>query len=259
MIRKQLLQAMWVLILANAGSAHAGLFDWLKKAGDAVSTQSAQPAAAAAASGLGQQEIVDGLKQALSVGADRAIAEISRPGGFASDSLIRIAVPEQMQTLASGLRKLGQGAMVDQFEASMNTAAENAVNEALPVFSDSIRNMSIEDAVGILNGPDNAATEYFRNTTSAALTERIAPLVENAMQQSQVKQYYDTLVSTARGMDRFGLLGLVVPEGADDIDGYVTGKTLDGAFAKLALEEQKIRDNPTARSTELLKKVFGSR
>ncbi len=255
---KSILAAMTVFAMAT--TAEAGLFDWIKKAGDVVKTPdtTGQAGPASLPGALTQTEMVNGLKQALSVGADRAISQIGKPGGFASDELIRIAVPEQLQTLASGLRKVGQSGLVDQFEQSMNSAAESAVKEALPVFTDAISNMKLEDAVEILKGPDNAATEYFRKNTTVQLTERIMPLVNEAMQASNVNSYYQALLNTARSIDRFGLLGLVVPEDTADIDSYVTSETLSGAFSKLALEEQKIRANPAQRSTDLLKKVFGA-
>jgi hypothetical protein len=134
----------------------------------------------------------------------------------------------------------------------MNHAAERAVPEAAVIFGAAIRNMSIEDAQEILTGPDDAATQYFRTSTQAELTERMRPVVEEATAQTGVTSAYKNMTARAGGMTS------LLPSDATDLDGYVTSKTLDGLFVMIAEEEKKIRENPLARSTDLLKKVFGA-
>jgi len=150
------------------------------------------------------------------------------------------------------LRTLGQDELADEFIGTMNAAAEQAVPEAADIFGEAIKDMSVEDAQGILTGPDNAATEYFRTNTETALTDRMQPIVEAATAKTGVTAAYKNMMAKAGG------IGGMLPGGSTDIDGYITGKTLDGLFLMIAKEERKIRTNPVARSTELMQKVFGA-
>jgi len=236
-------------LLLTAQGANAGWDDWMKKLDQTLSTPGAADAGATA---LSQTEIAAGLKQALSTGVDRATALLGREGGFANDAAVRIALPESLQTVAQGLRAAGQGAIVDEFTASMNRAAEKAVPATTAILVETIRKMSLQDARGILNGPDDAATQYFRQQNEQQLAAAILPIVQDATAQTGVTSAYKEMTGGLGLLSRFG--------GQDtlDLDQYVTRKTLDGLFTKLAAEEKLIREDPVARSTQLLKKVFGA-
>ena len=236
-------------LLLTAQGANAGWDDWMKKLDQTLATPGA---AGAGVTSLSQSEIVAGLKQALTTGVDRATALLGRQGGFADDAAVRITLPESLQTVAQGLRAAGQGAIVDEFTASMNRAAEKAVPATTAILVETIRKMSLQDARGILQGPDDAATQYFRKQNEQQLATAILPIVEDATAQTGVTSAYKKMT---------GGLGMLTQLGAQnslDLDQYVTRKALDGLFTKLAAEEKLIREDPVARSTQLLKKVFGA-
>jgi hypothetical protein len=199
---------------------------------------------------LDEATVAAGLKEALQIGTERATESTSRFDGFYGNALIRIALPEQYDGVAETLRKFGMGSYVDDFERSMNRAAERASGEAVDVFWSAISQMSIPDAFGILNGGETAATDYFRRTTTASLTARFQPIVIASMEEVGVYNIYNDLVA------KYNLLPIDKPE-AVDIDDYVTERTIDGIFTVLEGEEKRIREDPVARTTELLKKVFG--
>ena len=201
---------------------------------------------------LTNDEMVAGLKQALQVGLDNAVSFLGQPGGYLNHEAVRIPMPEHMQTAAKVARTMGKEQLVNDFVASMNRAAEKAVPEALDVFTGAVKKMSISDAKKILNGPDNAATEYFRKNTSGELTDRFMPIVEKATNSIGVTRKYKDMT------EGLGPATAMLDMQAADLDAYVTDEALDGLFYMVAQEEKKIRENPTARTTELLKKVFGS-
>jgi len=201
-------------------------------------------------SGLSTAEMDGGLKEALAVGAERAIAGLGSNGGFLNDAAVRIPLPGSLKKTEGTLRMLGQGKTVDEFLETVNRAAEQAVPKAAPIVGDAIRGMSIADAQKILGGPDDAATRYFRDKTSASLGEAMMPIVRNATNNAGVTRAYKSM------LDKAGPAAAMA--GNLDVDQYVTEKTLDGLFLKLAEQEKSIRNNPAARSTDLLKKVFGS-
>ena len=202
-------------------------------------------------SGLSQSQVVSGLKEALRVGTERTVATTSSEGGFLDNSLLRIALPDQLQTTAKAARLVGFGSQVDSLEVTMNRAAEQASGEATEVFWEAVKEMSIQDAYGILNGGDDAATQYFRGATEDSLRARFEPVVTSAMEQVGVYQAYDGLTSSYSAL---GLLG----DPKASLNEHVTTGTLDGLFSVLADEEKKIRDDPAARTTDLLKQVFGN-
>jgi len=203
---------------------------------------------------LTNTEMVAGLKEALDKGTQFAVDKLGKPGGFLDNKKVRIPMPESLSWVESSLRTLGQDELADEFIGTMNQAAEQAVPEAADIFGEAIQNMSVEDAQAILTGPDDAATEYFRTNTETALTDRMRPIVEAATAKTGVTAAYKNMMAKAGGLG--GMLS--GSGGATDIDGYVTGKTLDGLFLMIAREERKIRTNPVARSTELMQKVFGA-
>jgi len=191
------------------------------------------------------------LRDALKLASQRAVATTSKPGGFLDDPNIRIPLPGKLESMASGLRAVGMGAKVDELEVAMNHAAENAAGEATPVFVDAIEKMSFSDAVGILKGNDTAATTYFKKTTSAPLREKFSPIVDGAMKKVGVVKLYDDLVGQYTAAVPF----TKAPK--FDLNGYVTDSALSGLFKVVGDEEKKIRKDPAARATDLLKQVFG--
>ncbi len=212
----------------------------------------AAPVTATSATALSQDEVVRGLKEALTKGAQGAVAKLGKEGGFLNNAAVKIPMPASMAKIDKTLRKLGQDKYADQFIATINQAAEKAMPEAVGILSDSIRDMSVEDAHAILKGPNDAATQYFRKKTEAKLMERFKPIVTKATDQAGVTSAYKAMTKKAGGLA--GMLG----GGAGDLDGYVTEKSLDGLFKMVAEEEKNIRANPVARSSDLLKKLFDS-
>ena len=245
------------LLLWATGSSVvvAGWTDYLDTlTGAGETAKESTPAASPTfpATSLTDGEMISGLKEALSKGTQFAIDNLGQEGGFLDNAAVKIPMPESLSWVESSLRTLRQDELADEFIATMNHAAEQAVPEAADLFGEAISNMSVEDAKGILTGPDDSATQYFRANTEDALTERMRPIVEQATAKAGVTSAYKSMTAQAGGLT--GMLGTE----ATDLDGYVTGKTLDGLFLMIAEEEKKIRENPMARSTDLLKKVFGA-
>jgi hypothetical protein len=206
---------------------------------------------AVAASPLDPSTTVAGLKDALRVASERAVQTVSAPGGFLDNPKIRIPLPGKLESMATGLRALGMSAQVDELEVAMNRAAESAAGEATPVFVDAVKQMSFQDATGILKGGDTAATDYFKKTTTTPLRERFRPIVDGAMKEVGVAKLYDSLVGRYTASVPFASAPKL------DLNGYVTDRTLAGLFTVVGEEEKKIRTNPAARATDLLKQVFG--
>jgi len=204
---------------------------------------------------LGNDKIVSGLKEALQVGAGNAVSLTGKTDGYFRNEAIKILLPEKVRSLEKGLRAAGLGKNIDDFELSMNRAAEKAAPEAKGIFLDAIRGMTLDDGRKILTGGNTAATDYFKGKTSASLTTAFRPIVEKAMEDTEVTRRYNQLMG---GLPMGGLANL--PFGAKDsfdITDYVVSKSLDGLFYVLGEEERKIRTDPAARVTGLLKEVFG--
>ena len=204
-----------------------------------------------ASQGLGQSDIVAGLKEALLVGTENAVDVTSKLNGYYSNPEIKIPLPENVRKVENVLRMAGLGQQVTSFEQSMNRAAERAAPEAKALFVGAIKQMTFADAKKILNGRENEATLFFKDKTYHALGQRFQPLVHDAMAEVGVTRYYQTLEDKIRVLPVKGLMDV-------DLDQYVTDKALDGLFVMLAQEEAKIRTDPAARVTDILKKVFGS-
>ncbi len=205
--------------------------------------------AGGAGAALDDSTIADGLRQALEVGTERAVAKTSAVGGFLGNKLIRIAVPEELGKMTSALRKIGMGSQVDELEKSMNHAAEKASAEATAIFWEAVKGMSIEDARVVLEGGKHSATNLLRERTSDQLTSRLRPIVTQKMDEVGVSRLYGDLVASYNALP----LG---QKPAMDMPQYVTSEALDGVFTMLAKEEEKIRADPLARTTDLLKLVF---
>ena len=200
--------------------------------------------------GLSDAKIGSGLKEALKIGTENTVNLTGKMDGYFLNQAIKILMPEKLHTLEKGLRAVGYGPKVDEFVLSMNRAAEKAAPFAKQVFWDAIGEMTFEDARKILSGNETAATEYFKGKTTDKLTVMFKPIVDKAMNEVGVTHQYKELVG------RFQAIPFVKSE-TFDIDQYVVTKALDGLFHVLGEEEKKIRTNPAARVTDLLKEVFG--
>ncbi len=203
---------------------------------------------------LGQNEIVAGLRQALSQGTRSAIAQLGRSDGFWKDARVKIPLPTLLGRYEGMLRNVGYGAQLEQFQLTMNRAAEQAVPQVATIFGNAIGQMTVADAQSILKGQNDAATQFFRRTAGPQLFDRIRPLVATQTATIGVTQQYKQL--TAKAGPYLQLAGQTAPV---DLDTFVTDKAMDGLFTKIADEESRIRADPAARGTEILKKVFASR
>jgi Protein of unknown function (DUF4197) len=200
--------------------------------------------------GLTESKIIDGLKEALQLGTGNAVQTVSQVGGYYNNAKIKIPLPGSIQKVESLVRIAGFGSEVDAFELSMNRAAEKAAPEAKSIFWDAIKQMKVTDARKILEGSDNAATLYFKDKTYGRLSEIFKPIVQKSMSEVGVTEKYQQLDQKMAGVPFVGSKMF-------DLDQYVNDKALDGLFVMVAQEEKKIRQNPAARTTELLKEVFG--
>ncbi len=198
---------------------------------------------------LDERTVASGLREALRVGTERASDELSQPGGFSNDPLLRLVLPHEFDDVASALRSVGFGKPVDDLEVAMNRAAEAAVAEAVPVFASAITSMSIADAFAILNGEQDAATQYFRQRTSEALRARFVPIAERGMRSVGLYRIYEDIV---QAYERIPFHTMPAP----DLEAHVTDAALAGLFSELAEEEARIRRDPAARTTALLRRVF---
>jgi hypothetical protein len=201
---------------------------------------------------LSEDEIIRGLKQALEIGTKNSVDVVSVLDGYYKNKKIKIPLPQEWQKIENTLRKVGLGSKMDEFIVSMNRAAEQAAPKAKTIFWDAIKTMRFEDAKKILKGRENEATLFFKDRTSATLQDLFKPMVHNVMSDVGVTRLYQDLDNK---MSKIPFLDAQ----RFDLDQYVTGKALDGLFLMVAEEEKKIRENPVARVTELLKRVFGSK
>lgn len=203
---------------------------------------------------LSNGEVVSGLKEALRVGTERSVSLASAVNGFNGNALIRVPFPEDAIKVRNTLMDLGLKKPVEDFELTLNRAAEAAAKEAVPVFVEAITSMSIADGFAILRGGENAATNYLKEKTTAALLAKFRPVVEKATRQVALTQYWKPVA------DAYNTATLLTGGKAvePDLDAYVTRKAADGLFVLLANEEKKIRQDPLARTTDLLRRVFGA-
>ncbi len=199
--------------------------------------------------GLDDPTIASGLKEALSIGTKNAVGLVSQLNGYFGNDAIKILLPDKVQQAAEFLGKLGYQKQVDEFIQSMNRAAEKAAPKAASHFAEAIRGMGIADARKILAGTDRAATDYFQSRTSAQLYAAFKPAISESMGQVGVTRAYQAMIG------KIPAFSLVKPDSVD-LDHHVTAKALDGLFHMVGEEEAKIRANPVARTTDLLKKVF---
>ena len=234
--------AALLVVMAAAGPGARGQFPQIPGLGG-VSNKGA---------GLDDAKIASGLKEALSVGTQRAVTQVGRTGGYLDNAAIKILLPQNLRPVEKVLRGAGQGAAIDGFIASMNHAAETAAPEAANIFGTAVKEMSIDDARRLLSGGNTSVTDYFKRKTSTQLATAFRPHVETAMRKNGVSQQYDALLGQAPRLPFLTSSKL-------DINTYVVNKALDGLFYVLGQQEMQIRTNPQARSTTLLKQVFGAR
>ncbi|QNE39163.1 DUF4197 domain-containing protein [Hymenobacter sp. NBH84] len=199
---------------------------------------------------VSQTEAAEGLKQALIQGISKGTDQASQTDGFYLNKLIRIPFPPDAQRVANTLRTIGLGSQVDQFELSLNRGAEDAAKSAKPIFLAAIKSLTFKDVWGILTGQKDAATQYLKRTTTTQLTTAFQPIIQQSLDKVNATRYYTALTT------RYNRIPLVTPV-QTDLNQYATGKAIDGLFTLVAQEEANIRENPVARTTELLKRVFG--
>jgi hypothetical protein len=201
---------------------------------------------------LTNDEIISGLKEALTVGANNSGAMASKLDGFYKNPALFIPWPEEAIKMKQKLSQLGFDSKINDFETSLNRAAEKACEQAGPIFVDAVKNMSIQDGLGILRGGDTAATHYLRDKTTLALKEKFRPVVKDAIEKVQVTKYWEPLVS------KYNMIPGVQKQNPD-LNEYVTQRAVHGIFKLVLDEEKKIRKDPVARVNDILKKVFGSK
>lgn len=200
---------------------------------------------------LTKDQVVAGLKEALIKGVSTGSASASKVDGYFKNPKIKIPFPPDVQRVEDKLRQIGLGDQVDKFVLTLNRGAEEAAKEAKPIFVSAVKSMTIQDAWGILKGEDNAATEYLKRTTSTQLKAKFQPVIQRALNKTNATKYYSDIVTTYNKIP-------FVDEVNPDLDDYATDRAIDGLFQLIAKEEKEIREDPIARTTELLKKVFAA-
>ncbi len=200
---------------------------------------------------LSKEEIGEGLKEALTNGVSKGSDLVSQLDGYYKNPEIKIPFPPEVKQVETKLRQIGLGSEVDKFVESLNRGAEDAAKEAKPIFVSAIKQMTIQDAWGILKGENDAATKYLNRTTSPLLTEKFKPVIQNSLNKVNATKYYSDLVNT---YNKIPFVQKVNP----NLDDYATEKAIQGLFVMIAKEEKNIRANPGARTSELLKKVFSA-
>ena len=198
---------------------------------------------------LTSAQVAEGLKEALVKGTSEGTSTASKVDGYFKNPQLKIPFPPDVQKVEAKLRQLGLDNQVDKFVMTLNRGAEEAAKEAKPIFVAAIKNMTIQDAWGILRGEDDAATNYLRRTTSAELRGKFKPVIKRALDKTNATKYYSDIINT---YNKIPFIDQVNP----DLDDYATQKAIDGLFVLIEKEEQNIRENPLARTSDLLKKVF---
>jgi len=247
-MRRRLTAVVLVLAVAAVGGPAWAQLDGLFKQFPQIPQLPGTPASGS----LGDVKIGQGLKEALQVGTANAVSLTGRTDGYFKNEAIKILLPDKLQSLDRGLRLVGYGPQVDELVLGMNRAAEQASPAAKQIFWNAIGDMTIDDARHILDGGKTAATDYFKGKTTASLTTAFHPVVEKSMGQVGVTRQYQELLGRARSIP-------FLDTEAFDLDRYVVGRALDGLFHVVGEQEAKIRTDPAARTTELLREVFSRR
>ncbi len=242
-----------LISLLPCTAAQAGWGDLLKKIEEGSATlQRSDSRDTGVTSALSSETLAKGLKEALAIGTERAVAQVAQLDGFLGNPAIRIPLPAPLASTEKMMRRVGLGDLVDQFTTSINRAAEAAAPQATRYFADALQSMNIEEARNIYDGGDDAATRYFRQKTGAQLSETFSPAIDQAINDAGVTRYYQQLTDAIKKYPMLGSMEL-------DLSQHVTQGAVNGLFVMLAEEEKKIRAEPLARTTDLLKTVFGSR
>lgn len=239
-----------LLLLPALQPAEAQL-DFLDRAKDALKGMG-EAAPGGSSSSLGTGEIAAGLREALRVGTERVVAQVGTVDGFNADPEIHIPLPGVLGDVQSTLKRVGMSRLADDLELRLNRAAEAAAPEAKELFFQAIREMTLDDVRGIYDGPDDAATRYFQGKMTPPLAERMTPIVDRSLADVGAVRSYDAMMAQYKAIP-------FVPDVKADLTEYVVEKAMDGIFHYVAEEEARIRNNPAARTTELLQKVFGAR
>ncbi len=246
---------MAVLAVCVVMPVSAGWQDMLEKQLNDINSGSAKlpgMTKSTTVSGLSQQDMITGLKQALDKGVGYAVDSLGQSGGFLDNKSVKIPMPQQLAKVEGLLRKTGQGQYADQFIESMNRAAEQAVPMSGGILKKAVQQLTIDDAKNIINGPDDAATRYLQKIGGSDIRKAIEPIVKDSTDKAGVTREYKSLFSN------LGMMGGFINTADYDVDKYVTDKTMDGLFTMIAEQEKKIRENPVERSTELLKQIFSN-
>jgi hypothetical protein len=229
------------LLLASTLTNAQSIQDFLKKANVSLPTSK---------SGASSDQIANGLKEALQIGAENGCAKLSKPDGFFKNAALKILMPPEAQKIESTLRNIGLGQIVDDFILSMNRAAEDACKTAGPIFLKAIKEITINDGINILQGPDNAATNYLKTKTQKELTNSFKPVINQSLEKVDATKYWGSVI------DAYNAIPFTSNKLNPDLAGYVTDKSLTGIYTEIAAQEKEIRSNPMARTSELLKTVF---
>lgn len=244
-----------VVVFFILGAPAYGADSWWKRGLDAVRNIGEDTISSEGVkdslSQLGTDDIAAGLKDALKVGSERVVEQLSVEGGFNLDPKIHIPLPGQLVNIKSALERVGMGGVLNDLELRLNQAAEAATPIAKNLFINAIGEMTLDDVNAIYRGADDAATQYFKSKMSPDLAEEMQPIIRNSLAEVGAIQIFDQV------MGRYNELPFV-PEVDADINNYVVEKAMDGIFYYLAEEEAAIRENPIERTTEILKKVFGA-
>ncbi|MBE7637757.1 DUF4197 family protein [Sneathiella sp. P13V-1] len=250
-MKRLLISALAISVFTAAGSASASsdLFKSLKDAATKAVEQTTN-SESSSSSQLGISEITEGLKEALKVGTERVVGQIGADGGYENDPDIHIPLPEAMQKAQSYLRQFGLSGMADEVESKLNEGAEAAAPKAKELIWKAITEMTLEDAQKIYDGPDDAATQYFRKVSTDDLMETVRPVIDQSLEDVGAIAAYDNLIGEYKKYP-------FVPNIQADLTEHATELALEGLFHYLAKEEAEIRNNPVARTTDILKSVFG--
>jgi Protein of unknown function (DUF4197) len=227
-----------------------GILNKIKKAAKLDSSKNILTTIKGAKTGsLSNDDIVSGLKEALRVATDTTTKTLNAAGGYFKNEAIKILMPAEALKAEKTLRSMGAGSLVDKAILSMNSAAEDAAGQVGPIFITAIKQMTLTDGINVLKGGDRAATEYLKRTTTALLAERMKPVIQSSLQKVNAEKYWGAV---------FSKYNMFSQQKVDtDLTSYVTNKALEGMFYNISLQEQKIRKDPAAQVTDILKKVFG--
>jgi hypothetical protein len=232
----RLVALLFLLLVATDARSQIRLRDWFKKIGP---------------TGVSETEAGQGIKEALAQGVTKAVLNLHRTDGFFGSDLYKVLLPPDARRAEAALRGIGLGGQVDNAILAINRAAEDAVGAAGPIFTGAIEEMTVNDALGIVRGNSDAATQYFKRKTSSDLMAAFAPPVKSALDRTQATRYYADIANA------YNRLPLAFDKVDPDLTAYVVGKAVEALFDQIAKEEANIRANPVARTTDLLRKVFG--